>query len=566
MHISGRASSPHKMEKEVSGIIIDNDIWSPTSTPSAKMLTFSPESSWTTKPSEKSLDKKVPMYWMAKGLNDFHELLKNLDKSGQENTNHLPRGNSKLKTLFMSKQNTNAKLRGKSNSHVKKERTDSGATQSYVITHSSPGPEKTQQNQTRSFSRINTRPKIETKTRDSVLKRKYNITMKSKQHTKVNTNFNRKLHSSLRKKDNVIYKVEERNTNKYLKSTPKTRIGIPIANSILKTVLASKDSKSRTNSISLEAEKTASKVHPNTPEHPKRKSEGDHPTFTDSVLSGRQVRPIFTLSGTMDNNVFSGRNSFQLSDMDGNKDDSQLSDNGLNQNKIVHERPQIASNLYSPSNEFYVEKGVNSISYKEHFKKLMNPRSNTPKAPLSFDGSKIYSTGTSGPLFLSHDKAYQKPIPTQYPSTPASQSRENKRPFYLTDANYGHLIPSIPESSTQPSMFNTEKLTTRQYPTFPPNFLEMLGISLEESLMPHSRNLKSSSYPTMPQNAEEYHHQETNVHFFRQASYLPSPWIQQTSFPQQLPPQQFLQKMNEVEINFTGKFNCLHSNCENGTV
>jgi hypothetical protein len=575
MHISGNANS-HKMKKEVTGIIIDNDIWAPTSTPSVKMLTFSPESSWTTKTRENSLDKKASMYWMAKGLNDFHELLKNLHKPEQENKIHLQRGSSKLKTQYTNKHNTNVRLREKSNPHVQKPQRDSDTVQGYVITrHSDTEPKNVKRNQTVNFNRNDTRPNIGTRIRDRMLKRKHEDAKKSKQHTKVNTNLNEKLNSSPQK-ENMVYRIEERNRSKYSKSTAKTRVGIPVVNSILKTVLTSEDSKFTGKSISDADKTTASNVHSETQEHQKQNSERDRSTFNDNILLGRRVRPIFTLSGTADNNVFSGGKSFQLSAIDSNK--GHFSDHGLGQNKIVHERPQIASNLYSPSNEFYVENGVNSISYKEHFKKLMNPRSGIPKAPYSFDGSKIYSTGTSGPLFLSHDNAYQKPAPTQYP-VPVSQSRESKRPFYLTDPNYDSLIPFIPESSTQPNMYNTEKLTTRHYSTFPPNFLEMLGISLEEPITPHSRNLKSSPYLTLTQNAEEYHHQETNVHFFRQAPYLPSTWIHQASYKQQLPPQhytqrlppqqytqplppqQFRQKPKEVEISFTGKLNCPHSSC-----
>ncbi|XP_061197116.1 uncharacterized protein LOC133205342 [Saccostrea echinata] len=530
------AKSFHKTGKKVTGIIIKNEIWASSSTPATK--TIAREKSWTTKISDKAVDRKPSLEWMAKGLDDFKMFLKKLENPKQKNT-----GGSQFNLLYTTKKKTDVDVKIPSQSKTtKKQRTDTTKVKNFVITHynNSFSVGNPTRNPTTGKHRSSSRTVFGTKPQDGTKRKPYRVQQPTHPR-KVNINLSRKQQTSLRRHKDVNYKTQKPYTQTYRKLPIRNRVGIPVVNTI---------SKLSGNSIS--SEKTVSeKVQAKIPKLTSQISK-DRSMFTDSSVLGSHLRPIFTLSGSIENNVFSGGNSLQVSSTDGKQNRGQLSKNGLSQNRIVHERPQITSNLYSPSNEFYIENGVNSISYKQHFKKLFNPDAKSDdsvKAPYTFDGSKIYATGTTGPLFLSHEKNYHQPE-TQFPTTPVPKSRDNKRPFYLTGPNQGHLTPSIVESSTQPSMFNTEKLTTRQSNTFPPNFLELLGISLKGTKK-QAANLKSSPFSSLPQKPEKYHQQDINVHFYRQSPYLPSPWGEPTGAPQDLPLRPFRQIPGDIGLSFS---------------
>ncbi|XP_062570520.1 uncharacterized protein LOC134232553 [Saccostrea cucullata] len=532
------AKSFKKTGKKVTGIIIKNEIWASTSTPATK--TFAREKPWTTKTSDKPMGRKKYMEWMAKGVDDFKTFLKNLEKPIHKNT-----GGSKLNSLFTTKKNTNVDVStpSKSKTDIKKQVTDTRKVKSFVITHynNSFSAGKPTRNPTISKHRSSLRKVTGTKSQDGT--RSYpNPTKQSMHNKKVNSNITTTQQPSLRRHKHVNHKTQKPYTKRY-RELPKRNRHVSNVNTV---------SKFSGNSISFEKTDSAT-FHAQVSE--------ERSVYTDNIVSGRQVRPIFTLTGSIDRNVFSGGNSLQLPSTDDKQNRGKVSKNGLSQNRIVHERPQISSKLYSPSNEFYIENGVNSISYKQHYKKLLNQDAKSDdsiKAPYIFDGSKIYATGTTGPLFLSHEKNYHESFPTQFPTTPVTQSRENKEPFYLTGPNDGHLTPSIIESSTQASMFNTEKLTTRHANTFPPNFLELLGISLEGTKK-QAGNLKSSPFSSLPQKTEKYHQQDINVHFYRQSSYLPSPWGEPSGVIQDLPLRPFRQMPGEIGLSFSGDPSCTKS-------
>lgn len=532
-----------KTTKTVSGIIINNEIWLQTSTPMIK--TFPKEKPWTAKTEERPVDDSTSMRWIAKGVSDFKEFLKKLGKNSSKNSLKSSITYTEQSTLYASNKITHTEVESSEKQKLttqKKGKDVAEPTQGYAILHQEGNnkegnDDSYRKNQVKVYTRNTTKQDRRTVGES----RKKSIeSMRNQQQSRRKSSVRKDSTSLVKKENNVIYTTETPTQNN------NGETGIPVENSLRHNALAKAMSG---NSILPDAEKSVP-TWVNT-EHNGRNSNDDR----QAGPSGGQVRPIFTLSGAIDNNVFSGGNSLQLSSK--HYKVGQLAQNGLSPNRIVHERPQITSNLFSPSNEFYIENGVNSISYKEHFQRLMNPsarRMESVKTPYSFDGSKLYSSGS---LYAPHNNNVRSTM-TMFPTTPVTtHNRRNSRPFFLTEQTYDQLIPSITESSTQPSMFDSEKITTRNSQTFPPNFLAMLGISLENDATPRARNLKSSSIvPAASQtNAEGYYHADTNVHFYRSAPYLPTPWDEETtSYSRNLPLRPYRQNQRQTGFNFRGNF------------
>lgn len=526
-----------------------------TSTPMIK--TFPKEKPWTSK-TDKPLDDKTSLHWMAKGVKDFKDFLKKLGGGSRKNPDQSSRKYSKSNTLLTSNKRIDLRMKKteKKEPYNKiKQQYAVRRSHSHMITHkesSNDDSYRHTQNKTasRNIARSNTRV---VKERTSPHSKTY------KQQKKETTTISYTTPFFVQQDSNVIYTTETPSKNRNERKSLQTQNNHSLESKLPKYVLTPKNPVYRNSILPEKDETTTARTDYKLLDHSKHNPNADRSVFTDNLSSGR--RPVFTLSGTMDSNVFSIGNSLQSSSMKYDIKGGRLSQNGLSPSKIVHEKPQITSNLYSPSNEFYIENGVNSISYKEHFQRLMNPNSRpleTTKSPYSFDGSKLFSAGS---LYAPYRNDHQT-TDMMTPTTPVTtSSRRHKQPFYLTEQKYDQLIPSITESSTQPAMFDSEQLTTRNSQTFPPNFLALLGISLDNGAAPRARNIKNSPLvPALPKNnAEGYYHPETNVHFYRPAaapaSYRPSPWDEESeNYSQNLPLPPYRQSQRHVEFNFRGNF------------
>lgn len=523
--------------------------------------TFPKEKQWTSKTTDTPLDDKTSLHWMAKGVKDFKDFLKKLGRDSLKNPDQSYRKDSDSNSLLTSNKLIDLKIEKteKKTPHNKiGQQYAVKQKQSYAIPHNENSNDdiyrQTQsKNASRNIARSNT---LDVKERTSPHSKTNN------HQKKATTTISYNNHSFVKKDSNVIYTTENPSTNRNERKSLQNQINTSVESKLPKNVLTPNYLVYRNSILPEKDETTTARTDYKSTDHSKHSPNADRSVFTDNLLSGR--RPIFTLSGNMDGNVFSMGNSLQSSSMKNDIKGGRLSQNGLSPNKIVHEKPQITSNLYSPSNEFYIENGVNSISYKEHFQRLMNPNSRpseTTKSPYSFDGSKLFSAMSSGSLYAPYRNNHQAADMMSPTSPVTTPSRRHKQPFYLTEQKYDQLIPSITESSTQPAMFDSEQLTTRNSQTFPPNFLALLGISLDNDVAPRARNVKSS--PLVPallqNNAEGYYHPETNVHFYRPAavaeSYLPSPWDEESNnYSQNLPLRPYRQNQRHVEFNFRGNF------------